>query len=316
MKARSVELILCYNSCNFGVIFITPLYMNRAKKPPIGFIGQGWIGKHYADDFERRSFPVVRYARRELYNGNREAIAKCDIVFIAVPTPTTPKGFDDSALREVLPLVGRGKTAVIKSTILPGSTKNLQRKNPGIFIMHSPEFLRETTAAHDAAHPDRNIIGIPKDTKEFRKRAKEVLAVLPKAPYELVCDSDDAELIKYAGNVFLYMKVIYANLLYDLSKKSGINFDTVRDAIAADPRIGSSHLNPIHRSGHGGISARGAGGHCFIKDFAAFAKLYEKKVGDALGVEVLRAIEEKNIALLKKSKKDLELLRGVYGDAI
>ena len=79
----------------------------------IGFIGQGFIGKNYADDFERRGFSVTRYSLEEPYRGNKEKIKECDIVFIAVPTPTTPEGFDDSILRGVLPLVKEGKTAVI-----------------------------------------------------------------------------------------------------------------------------------------------------------------------------------------------------------
>ncbi len=61
------------------------------KNKKIGFIGQGWIGKNYADDFEKRGFEVVRYAQEEPYIKNKEAIADCDIVFIAVPTPSTPE---------------------------------------------------------------------------------------------------------------------------------------------------------------------------------------------------------------------------------
>ncbi len=285
--------------------------MKHVRKPTIGFIGQGWIGKHYADDFETRSFPVVRYARSEPHNGNGGEIAKCDIVFIAVPTPTTPKGFDDSILRKVIRLVGKGKIAVVKSTILPGMTKRLQKANPDIFVMHSPEFLTEATAAHDAAHPNRNIVGIPRNTPAYRKHAKEVLAALPESPFELVCDSNEAEFIKYGGNCWFYFKVVYINMLYDLSKKYGVDWPTVRDGMAADPRIGRTHLDPVHKSG------RGAGGHCFIKDYAAFERMYSMKMKkDATGLAALRALEKKNIALLKSAKKDLDLLRGVYGNTI
>ena len=63
-------------------------------KPLIGFIGQGFIGKNYADDFEQRNYKVVRYALEGTYAGNKDRIKECDIVFIAVPTPTTPEGFD------------------------------------------------------------------------------------------------------------------------------------------------------------------------------------------------------------------------------
>lgn len=284
----------------------------------IGFIGQGFIGKNYANDFEARGFDVVRYAKEEPYIENKEKIAACDIVFIAVPTPTTPTGFDDSILRAVLPLVGMGKVAIIKSTVLPGTAKKFQKEFPEIIVLHSPEFLTEKTAAFDAAHPLRNIVGVPVHTPIYEQKAREVIAVLPKAPYELVADSDETELIKYAGNIFLYFKIMYANAFYEIAQKLGVNYDVVRDAIAADPRIGPSHLQVVHQSGHpGAIPGRGAGGHCFIKDFAALRKFYEQfPEYDIKTADMLRCLELKNISLLSESNKDLDLLAEVYGPTL
>jgi UDPglucose 6-dehydrogenase len=284
----------------------------------IGFIGQGFIGKNYANDFENRGLDVVRYAMEEPYVANKEKIAECDIVFIAVPTPTTPDGFNDGILRAVLPLVGKEKTAVIKSTILPGTTKKFQDEFPDIFVLNSPEFLREKTAAEDAAKPNRNIVGIPKKDAEYEKRAREVLSVLPKAPYELIADSSETELIKYAGNIFLYFKIMYANVFYEIAEQLGADYDVVKDAVAADPRIGPSHLSVIHPSGHpGAVPGRGAGGHCFIKDFAALRKFYEKYPGaDPETVALMLALEIKNKELLTKSNKDLDLLQEVYGPSL
>ena len=59
-------------------------------RPTIGFIGQGWIGKNYADDFEERGFEVVRYGLEPEFAENKDRIKDCDIVFVAVPTPTRP----------------------------------------------------------------------------------------------------------------------------------------------------------------------------------------------------------------------------------
>jgi len=276
----------------------------------IGFIGQGWIGKNYADDFEKRGYETVRYSLEKPYVDNKEKIKDCDLVFIAVPTPTTPTGFDDSILRQTVKLVGKGKIAVIKSTVLPGTTESIQRENPDIYVMHSPEFLTEVNAAHDAANPDRNIIGIPEDNPLFRERAKEVIDALPNAPYRIICPAKEAELIKYGGNCWFYFKVIFINMLYDLAKKSGCQWETVRDAMMADVRIGETHLNPVHKGG------RGAGGHCFIKDFAAFTQKYKEEVGDELGLKVLESLKDKNIDLLAGSGKDLDLLAGVYGKEV
>jgi UDPglucose 6-dehydrogenase len=278
-------------------------------KPRIGFVGQGFIGKNYADDFVARGYSVTRYAQEPEYVSNKDAIKECDIVFIAVPTPTTPQGFDDHIVRSVIKLVGVGKTAVIKSTLIPGTTASIQKENPDIFVFHSPEFLTEVTASKDAAHPLRNIVGSPIDSPEYKKKAAEVIAVLPKAPYELICTSEEAELIKYGGNCFLYSKVIYMNMLYDYAASLGCNWDTVADAMIHDPRIGASHMKPHHASG------RGAGGNCFIKDFEAFIEGYkEHNPRDAAGIAALEGLKNKNYNLLKSSGKDLGLLKGVTGE--
>jgi UDPglucose 6-dehydrogenase len=280
----------------------------------IGFVGQGFIGKSYADDMERRGYETVRYSLEEPYRANKDLIRDCPIVFIAVPTPTTPKGFDYSIVEKALSLVGEGNTAIIKSTILPGTTRRLQKKFPHITVMHSPEFLVLKQAAEDAARPLRNIIGIVTDSKEVRAKAKQVMRVLPRAPFETIVPIEEAELIKYAGNFFLYLKVLYANLLFDMAKATGAEYETIRAAVAADPRIGPSHLEVLHDSGHKGAKkGRGAGGVCFIKDVAALARFYEQTVKDAHGSALFRAAIEKNIALLTASKKDLDLLEGVHG---
>lgn len=276
----------------------------------IGFIGQGWIGKNYADDFEKRRFSVVRYALEEPYRHNKEAIKECDMVFIAVPTPTTPQGFDYSIVEEALTLVGNGMIAVIKSTILPGTTQALQKKFPAITVLYSPEFLSEATAAHDAANPFATIVGMPVDDEQHRAAAQQVLAVLPSAPFVQTCSSTEAECIKYSHNVSGYAQIVLFNSIYDVAAKLGADWSVVQKALEADPYISNRYARPVHKSG------RGAGGGCFIKDFAAFSELYRKQVGDEAGVQFLAAMEKKNIDLLKRSGKDIDLLRGVYGEDI
>ena len=205
------------------------------KKPLIGFIGQGWIGKHYANDFEKRGLAVVRYSLEREYNENKEKIKECDIVFIAVPTPTTPQGFDDSIVRETVKLVGKGKTAVIKSTVIPGTTESIQEENPDIFVLNAPEFLTESTAQHDASFPKRNIVGMPKETPVMMEKAKAVMEVLPKAAYAKICDAHDAEIIKYGRNVLGYFRVVFVNLLYDLAVKSGADWKVIQEAMKKYP---------------------------------------------------------------------------------
>jgi UDPglucose 6-dehydrogenase len=184
----------------------------------------------------------------------------------------------------------------------------LQSEFSNIYVFHSPEFLTEKTAAYDAAHPNRNIVGTPKDSAEFIERAQRVLSVLPKAPYETIMSARDAEFVKYAGNCYLFTKVIYMNMLFDLVQNMGGDWSRIKDALIHDPRIGASHTEPVHQSG------RGAGGNCFIKDYEAFRKMYDMYTDDQTGSELIKTMAYKNIQLLVESNKDLNLLEGVYGN--
>lgn len=278
----------------------------------IGFIGQGWIGKHYADHFEGKGLEIIRYALEPPHNENKDKIKLCNIVFLCVPTPTTPDGFSYTILEDVLKLIGDGNIAIIKSTILPEVTNILQKKYPNIYIFHSPEFLTEATAEYDVAHPKRNIVGIPIDNKDYRKKAQEILNLLPKAPYNSICSAKEAALIKYGGNCFFYTKLIFINMLYDLAMKldENIDWEVIQEALGAEPMVGKTHLNPIHKGG------RGAGNHCLLKDMEAFKRLYWKNSTDVRDWQILDGLISKNLSYLIKSKKDLEIAKGIYGDKI
>jgi UDPglucose 6-dehydrogenase len=225
-----------------------------------------------------------------------------------VPTPTTPHGFNDGVVREVIKIIAPGTIVVIKSTVIPGTTESIQKENPQLFVLFSPEFLSVATAQSDASHPPRNIIGIPEDSPEYRKRAEQVLRTLPSAPYTKICSAREAELIKYGKNTLGVIRILHTNILYDLAETYGVSWDVIKEAMALDPDIpGDRYLSPVHRSG------RGAGGECFVKDFEAFVSLYQNQVGDEYGLTFLTSAREKNLALLRDSHKDNKIIRGVYG---
>jgi len=281
-------------------------------KPTIGFIGQGFIGSAYSANFESRGYQVVRYDITEKWRGNKEQIKTCDLVFVAVPTPTTPKGFDSSILEDALTVTG-DQIIVIKSTIPPNLPRELQTKYPNKVILHSPEFLTEVTAQHDADHPLRNIVGYVAGFDDFKAKAAAELAlsVLPKAPYELITTAETASLIKYGGNCFLYSKVMLMNTLFDLSAANGANWEEMTDAMGNDPRIGKTHMHVAHLGG------RGAGGNCFVKDMAAYREMYEKHCTNSPhaqnALEYLKQMEKFNLDLLKETNKSQNLVKGVYG---
>jgi nucleotide sugar dehydrogenase len=282
------------------------------EKPLIGFIGQGFIGNAYSNNFESRGYKVVRYDITERYRANKEAIKGCDIVFVAVPTPTTPQGFDASILEDATSATG-DQVVVIKSTVLPSLPRRLQEKHPGKIILHSPEFLTAANAQPDTDNPKRNIVGYVAgfDDTKAQAAAKLIMSILPKAPYELITTAEAAAIIKYGGNVFLYGKVMLMNTLHDIASAHGVSWNEVAEALAADPRIGASHLAVSHQGG------RGAGGPCFPKDFAAFRELYRKTCGTLPhgpnGAAYLEGMEKFNCDLLEKTGKSPDIIKEIYG---
>ncbi len=275
----------------------------------IGCIGQGWVGRNIADNYERRNYSVVRYALEPEYALNRRFIKDCDVVFVAVPTPTTPEGFDYSIVEEMVSLVGDGKIAVIKSTILPGTSKKIQDTHPGKVVLFSPEFLCESTAQYDVSNPMFNILGLAYDSAGHRNAAEEVMRTLPKSKHNFIVRAEAAELFKYAHNINGYMRVIFANLLHDVAEKINVDWADVKLIMDNDPMMSPYYNSPVHKGG------RGAGGHCFIKDMAAFSRLFsELNPTDILGADVFRALEKKNLELLAVTNKNQDLVKGVYGD--
>jgi nucleotide sugar dehydrogenase len=281
----------------------------------IGFIGQGWIGKNYADNFEERGFEVVRYDKTDNYIKNKEAVKKCEIVFVAVPTPTTPKGFDCSILVDAISdATVPGQIVVIKSTVKIGTTEMLQQKFSDRFFIHSPEFLTESTARHDVDFPERNIVGITDKSEKFAER---VLEIFPSANHDFIVSCRESELVKYMGNCYFYAKNMMSNIFYDLANQYDIDHETCRQMVACDSRIGEVHTHVFHKGG------RGAGGDCLIKDMAALREMIGESLSDAdkedrirleLMEKALSSLENLNRRLLKETKKSEELLKMVYGE--
>ncbi|MFZ2523379.1 MAG: hypothetical protein WAW92_03245 [Minisyncoccia bacterium] len=283
----------------------------------VGFIGQGWIGKNYADNYESRQFEVVRYSLEKEYINNLNKIINCSLVIIAVPTPTTEKGFDLSFVEDAVSKTIPGQSVVIKSTLAPGSTKKLAEKFPDRYIFHSPEFLSERTAKYDVDRPHANVLGTPIENPEYRKRAEEIMSTFPVAPFSLVCTSLEAEIIKYSRNIHGYFEVIFYNIFFDYVNSLGASYDVIKSYIERDPYHAPRYATPMHASGHDLKNPkRGAGGHCFIKDFKAFRENFKIILEDEKSLKVLEAIEQKNIDLLIKSGKDIDLLKDVYGSDI
>jgi nucleotide sugar dehydrogenase len=273
----------------------------------IGMIGNGFVGKAYADYYESTGHTVVRYSLEEDYIDNASKIAHCDLVIVAVPTPTTPEGPDYSIVESVINLAGQQKIVVIKSTVEAGFTEKVSGRHLDKIILHSPEFLREKTAAQDVLSPDRVIIGVPVSDDRHLAAATMYMQTLPAAKNTIICSSRASEFAKYAGNLFLAMKVVFSNAMYDLSNARGIEYAEVKAIIAADSRIGGSHLSIWQDGG------RGAGGNCFIKDMAAFRQKFATFSSNE-AIAFIDSIIAMNRKLLSDSGKDTHLLKQVFNE--
>ena len=253
----------------------------------IGIIGVGMVGGALCRYFEKKGIKPFLYDKgRNL--GSKEEVNKADIIFVCVPTPfNEEKGFDLSCVEDACNTVQGKKIVVLKSTVIPGTTQNLQEKYPQHKFLFNPEFLTELTADQDMQYPDRQIIGY---TPKSYTVTGDVLQILPLAPFERIIPSTEAEMVKYFGNTWFSTKVVFANQIYALCQKLGINYENVMEAAAADKRIGRTHLEVWHKG------YRGYGGKCLPKDIKALIQFANEKGVD---LKLHKITEEINNQLMK-----------------
>jgi len=197
-----------------------------------------------------------------------------DMAYIAVPTPMSDEdgSCDTSIVESTLDALPDGFTAVIKSTVVPGTTQRYHEAYPNLKIAYSPEFLVERRHLEDFGNQDILVCGTHHaDVAERVFQQHREAGVLKKEQTFQVTPTQ-AELVKYTKNTFYAVKVIFANQMYDICQGLGEDWNTVADIITAEQAqpIGPSHLDPIF-----GLH-RGFGGKCLPKDSNALRVLAEE----------------------------------------
>jgi UDPglucose 6-dehydrogenase len=199
--------------------------------------------------------------------GAATAAEGAEFVFLCVPTPQGDDGaadlsFVEAVAREIAPVLRPGTVVVNKSTMPVGSTRFVQRllgeagaALEAIAVASNPEFLREGTSVRDFLHPNRVVIGC--DDPEVAVRVSDLYKSLD-API-LVTEPASAEMIKYASNAYLAMKISFVNAIANLCEAVDADVREVAMGMGYDNRIGSEFLRP----------GPGYGGSCFPKDTAA-----------------------------------------------
>ena len=231
----------------------------------------------------------------------------CDVIIIGVGTP---ERFDGSAnldyvynvCDDIVRYANKDLVVVIKSTVPIGTNDEIEkyfankRCDIKISVASNPEFLSQGTAIHDTLYANRIIVGAL-DEKTFTIM-RSLYEPLTKAPYNvpyLEMNRQSAEMVKYASNDFLALKISYINEIANLCSKVGASIDDVTKGMSYDDRIGSLFLNA-------GI---GYGGSCFPKDTKALHWL--SKVNDCELILVKDCIEinkKQKLVLFNRLKDD------------
>ncbi len=261
----------------------------KIKDLRIAVAGVGMVGSAIKGYFEKKGIKPLLYDPGKNL-GSLEELNQADVVFVCVPTPYLKdgKGFDLSYNEDVCDKLTGSKIVVLKSTVVPGTTEMFQEKYPQHKFLFNPEFLTEVTADQDMAYPDRQILGV---TKESYNVAKDVMLLLPLAPYEAIMPATEAEFVKYYGNNWFAVKVTFANQMYNLTEKLDLDYNRIMEAAAADKRIGPSHLTVVHKG------YRGYGGKCLIKDIRAMIQFADKQGVD---MKLFKTTEELNNKLMEE----------------
>ena len=232
--------------------------MNRT----IGIIGGGFVGQ-----ILKKYYPSATVYDNVGECDALEDVLNREIIFIAFNLKDNgATSYEQVA--EYMREAPADRIFVIKSTFVPGTTDKLQEEFPQHRIMYNPEFLTEATAWWDFTKPHIQILGIP---HVGLKLSREIFSILPDAPVTRVISPKDAEMIKHATNSFYATKVIFFNQLYDACQQLGADYETVRESLINDPRVGDSHSIVMHK-GYRGFGTQDVS-KCLPKDLDALRKV-------------------------------------------
>jgi UDPglucose 6-dehydrogenase len=247
----------------------------------------------YEPGLDRLVASNVAAGRLRFTTALEEAVANADVVFIGVGTPErrgdgrADVSYVHAAAREIAQAATGFTVIVTKSTVPVGTGDDVEKivreTNPhaDILVISNPEFLREGAAIDDFKRPDRIVIGLEDD------RAKAVMEevyrplFLNQAPI-LFARRRTAELIKYAANAFLAMKITFINEISDLCEVLGADVQQVAQGVGLDRRIGPKFLH----------AGPGYGGSCFPKDTVALARTAQDHGRPLRLIEATIAINE------------------------
>ncbi len=276
----------------------------------IGIVGGGFVGKATAGFKSNRTKVIIFDLQPHLRVPSETTIQdiyKCDIVFVAVPTPMSKDGschyhIVESVVNDLKK--NNVQHIVIRSTVPVGTSDKL-----GVHFM--PEFLTEKNWQHDFFSCPTWIIGVDNDTdSSFKSLMTTIIeSCVDSSAIEsgkiLFTSTKEAELIKYTRNCFLATKVSFFNEIYSFCEESNIDYEKVRLGVSIDPRIGPSHTKVPNEEFFNGRVAlkKGFSGTCFIKDSAELIHEFNEM---NVPSPILNAVWNRNITIDRPDQDWLE----------
>lgn len=240
----------------------------------IGIIGYGFVGKAVAygfAEYDRQNgrspkHEVLIYDKYKPQNELSEVLEKSEFIFVCLPTPfhedqlRIDLSICDETIAQICPqIANKGKLVILKSTIVPGTTRRYSKQYPNVPFSFNPEFLTEANYLQDFVKSERVVIGADNDW--VAQRLIDLYrSCFPQTPI-LKMSLSAAEVVKYQCNVLLAAKVAVSNIFYDICQSEDVSYEEVKRAVALDSRIGGSHMDVT--------TERGFGGKCFPKDLGA-----------------------------------------------
>lgn len=265
----------------------------------------------YEKDLEKLMVKNYKAGRIDYTTDYKSAYEDANLIIIAVGTPERSDGspnldYIKTVAKQIAETVENDVLVVIKSTVPMGTNeeievyikKNLKNKNIKVELASNPEFLSQGTAVRDMLHGSRIVLGVESDW------ARETLESIYKKFDQpiIVTNRNSAEMIKYASNDFLALKISFMNDIANLCEVVGANVEDVALGMSYDDRIGSKFLKA-------GI---GYGGSCFPKDTKALHWLAEHNGHELKTVKAaIEVNESQKLKLVKKACKLVESFKGI-----
>jgi UDPglucose 6-dehydrogenase len=274
----------------------------------IGIIGKGFVGSavEYGFSCDSEFKATIRvYDKNPVLSTHSlsETINQSEIIFLSVPTPANIDGsiniqIIESVLYEINECIKNDSIILLRSTVIPGSTKLFSEKFPKLNLVFNPEFLTEKNANNDFINQSRIVLGGEK--KLTNKVAKLYNWRFQNSVPIIQTNFETAELIKYMNNCFLATKISFMNEMKMIASKTNVNWDKAVEGFIGDPRVGASHVNVPGNDGKLGFS-----GSCFPKDLQAIIHFAQSIDVD---MKVLKGAWETNLKV--RPEKDWESLKG------